>query len=183
MSRLVRIALLVAPVTVLAAPAGAQYRNVRNSSDGALIIPHVPQTMAALAVRFGGDLQLSQKQLDSIEAVRQRQDAANAPWIRSLDSLRNGPRPVNPLDLSQEQRELMARRRASLKAALDAMNATNDAARQQVLGVLTPDQRQKAARLESDAQKFARAETERRADEGYYRRRGAYDQLKLLPED
>lgn len=183
MSRLLRLSLLAVPAVLLAAPAGAQYRAVRSSSDGALIIPHVPQTMAALVVRYGGDLQISQVQLDSILAVRQRQDSANAPWIRSLDSLRYGPRPVNPLDLSPEQRELVAARRASLKAALDAMNATNEAARLQVLAVLTPDQQQKATELENEAQRFARAETERRADEGYYRRRGTYDQLRLLPED
>jgi hypothetical protein len=90
---------------------------------------------------------------------------------------------VNPLDLSQEQRELLAAQRASLKAAMDALRATNDAARQQVMAVLTPDQQRKAAQLESDAQELARAETERRADEGYYGRRGMYDQLVLLPED
>jgi hypothetical protein len=183
MSRLVKLALAVAPVVLLATPAWAQYRNVRSTRDGALVIPHVPQTVATLAIRFGGDLQLSQTQLDSIQAVRQRQDSANAPWLRSLDSLRNGPRPVNPLDLSQEQRELQAKRRASLEAALKALQATNDAARLQVMAVLTPDQQQKAARLESDAQKFARAVTERRADEGFYGRRGAYDQLDLAPED
>jgi hypothetical protein len=182
MSRLARLSLLLAPVACLALPAGAQYRAVRGS-DEALVIPHVPPTLAALAVRFGGDLQLSQVQLDSILSVRQRQDSANAPWLRSLDSLRNGPRPVNPLDLSQEQRELLAARRASLKAALDALHATNDAARLQVMAVLSPDQQQKAQELERAAQRYARAETERRADEAAYRRRGAYDQLRLWPED
>lgn len=181
MSRLVRLSL----IALLAAPAvaGAQYRNVRNSRDGALVIPRVALPVAALAVRFGGDLQLSQVQLDSIMAVRQRQDSANAPWLRTLDSLRNGPRPVNPLDLSQEQREQLAAQRASLQAAMDALRATDDAARQQVMAVLTPDQQRKAAQLERDAQELARAETERRADEGYYGRRGMYDQLVLLPED
>ena len=181
MSRLVRLSL----IALFAAPtvAGAQYRAVRNSRDGALVIPRVAPSVATLAVRYGGDLQLSQAQLDSIMAVRQRQDSANAPWLRALDSLRDGPRPVNPYDLSQEQREMLARQRATLKAAMDAMHATNDAARLQVMAVLTPDQQHKAAQLESDAQKLARAETERRADEGYYGRSGTYDQLVLLPED
>jgi DNA-binding MarR family transcriptional regulator len=181
MSRLVSLSL----IAFLAAPAvaGAQYRNVRNSRDGALVIPRVAPAVAALAVRYGGDLQLSQVQLDSIMAVRQRQDSANAPWLRTLDSLRNGPHPVNPLDLSQEQREMLAKQRATLATALDAMRATNEAARRQVMAVLTPDQQRKAAQLESDAQELARAETERRADQGYYGRRGTYDQLVLLPED
>jgi hypothetical protein len=181
MSRLVRLSL----IAFLAAPAvaGAQYHNVRNSRDGALVSPRVAPSVATLAVRYGGDLQLSQSQLDSIEAVRQRQDSANAPWLRTLDSLRNGPRPVNPYDLSQEQREMLAKQRATLQAAMEALRTTNDHARLQVMAVLTPDQQQKAARLESEAQKLARAETERRADEGYYGRRGMYDQLLPIPED
>lgn len=177
----------IAVVTVLAAlPAGAQYGGRGGSRQNAsLVIPHVAPSVAALAIRYGGDLQLSQKQLDSIEAVRQRQDSANAPWLRSLDSLRNGPRPVNPLDVSQEQRELMAKRRAAVNAAMDAIRATNAEARTQVMAVLDPDQQAKAARLENDAQKFARAQSERRAEQGYYGRRrgGMNDQSNRSPED
>ena len=75
---------------------------------------------------------------------------------------------MNPLDLSQEQRELVEARRASLKTAMDAMQATNDAARLQVMAVLTPDQQQKAAHLENDAEKLARAQSQRRSPDGFY---------------
>jgi len=186
MRHLVRLSALAASAALLAVPAGAQYGGRRGSSsqNAALVIPRVAPSIAALAVRYGGDLQLSQTQLDAIQSVRQRQDSANAPWLRTLDSLRNGPRPVNPLDLSQEQRELLAAHRVAVTTAMDAMHATNAAARQQVMAVLTPDQQGKAARLENDAQKLARAETQRRSDEGYYGRRrgGMNDRMILTPE-
>lgn len=185
MFRSISFSLVLAPAMLLAAVpsgAGAQYRNARSARGGALVVPHLPPTIATLAVRYGGDLQLSQQQLDSIQVVRQRQDSANAPWLRSLDSLRNGPRPVNPLDLSPEQREQLTARRASVEAAMNAMRATNEEARRQVMAMLTPGQQQKAAQLETDAEKLARAETQRRADEGNYRRGGMYDQQQFLTE-
>jgi hypothetical protein len=173
MRHLVRLSVLAASVVALAAPAYAQYGGRRGSygQDASLDIPRIASSVAALAVRYGGDLQLSQTQLDAIVAVQQRQDSANAPWLRALDSLRNGPRPVNPLDLSQEQREQLEARRAAVKAATDAMRETNAEARQQVMAVLTPDQQGKAAQLENHAQKLARADSQRRSDEGAYRRR------------
>lgn len=169
MRHIASIVTIAASAVLLATPAHAQYGGRRGSSgqDASLIIPHVAASVAAIAVRYGGDLQLSQAQLDSIMSVRQRQDSANAPWLRSLDSLRNGPRPANPRDLSQEQREILAARRAAVKAAMDAIGAANAQARQQVMAVLSTDQQRKAARLENDAQKLARAETRRRAEQDY----------------
>jgi len=185
MRHLARLSLLAASALVLAVPAGAQYGRVPSRQGAGLEIPRVAPSVAALAVRYGGDLQLSQAQLDSIQAVRQRQDSANAPWLRTLDSLRNGPRPVNPLDVSQEQRELMAARRATLTAALDAMRATNAEARTQVMAVLTPDQQRKAAELETHAQELARVQSQRRANDSYrgQRRGGMNERPVPLPED
>jgi multidrug efflux pump subunit AcrA (membrane-fusion protein) len=174
MRHLASVVTLAATAALLAAPATAyaQYggRGGSYGQDASLTIPHIAPSVAALAMRYGGDLQLSQAQLDSISSVRLRQDSANAPWLRTLDSLRNGPRPANPRDLSQEQRELLVARRAAVKAAVEALDATNAQARQQVMAVLTPDQQGKAAQLENAALKLARAQTQRRADEGYYRR-------------
>jgi hypothetical protein len=187
MRYLASVVSLAASAVLLAAPARAQYggRGGSYGQDAGLTVPRVAQSVASLAVRFGGDLQLSQVQLESIIAVRQRQDSANAPWLRTLDSLRNGPRPVNPRDLSQEQRELLVARRAAVKSALDAIRTTDDLARQQVMAVLTPDQRGKAAQLEEGAVRLARAQTQRRVDEGYYRRRSGdmNEQREPIPED
>ena len=188
MRHLVRFAILGLSIALLAAPAGAQYTTGGGSygaysHDPSLDVPAVAPGVASLVVRYGGALQLSQKQLDAIEAVRQRQDSANTPWLRKLDSLRNGPRPVNPLDLSQEQREQVAAQRAAIKAALDAMHTVNADARSRVMGVLTPDQQAKADRLEHDAQEIARARGQDQPSyqrDGYGRRRGD-QQLKLAP--
>jgi DNA-binding MarR family transcriptional regulator len=185
MHHLARLSALAASALMLAVPAGAQYGRMPSRQGAGLDIPRVAPSVAALAVRYGGDLQLSQTQLDSIQVVRQRQDSLNAPWLRTLDSLRNGPRPVNPLDLSQEQRELMAARRATLTAALDAMRATNADARTKVMAVLTPDQQRKAAELENHAQELARVQSQRRADDPYrgQRRGDMNERIALLPED
>ena len=63
---------------------------------------------------------------------------------------------------------MIARRRAAVTAAMDAMRETNAEARQQVMAVLTPDQQQKAAHLENDAEKLARAQSQRRSPDGFY---------------
>jgi hypothetical protein len=186
MRHLVRLFAVAVPVALLAVPAGAQYgaRQYAYAHDPSLDVPYVAQSVAALAVRFGGDLQLSQHQLDVIESVRQRHDAARAPFLRTLDSLRNGPRPVNPLDLSQEQREAIARQKAAMKTALDSLHRADADARTQVMAVLTPDQQAKASRLESDARRVARARTERLADEGVYGGGdSSWNRMRSLPEN
>jgi len=61
------------------------------------------------------------------------------------------------------------------------LRETNADARQRVMAVLTPDQQGKAAQLENDAQKLARAETQQRADESYSRRRRGDMNQRLLP--
>jgi hypothetical protein len=186
MRHLARLFALAVPVALLAAPAGAQYgaRQYAYAHDPSLDVPYVAQSVAALAVRFGGDLQLSQHQLDVIQSVRQHQDSVSAPFLRTLDSLRNGPRPVNPLDLSQEQRESIAQQKAATKAALDALHHADTEARAQVMAILTPDQQAKASRLESDARRVARARTERLADEAVYSGGGgSWNRLRSLPEN
>lgn len=183
MRHLVRLSVLGLSVALLAAPASAQYVSTDGggyygggySHDPSLDVPHVAPGMASLVVRYGGALQISQKQLEVIQAIAQRQDSANAPWLRKLDSLRNGPRPVNPLDLSQEQREQVNAQRAAIKAALSALHVVDADARANVMAVLTPDQQAKAGQLEHDAQEIARARTEnqdRYQVDGYGRRRG-----------
>lgn len=188
MRHLVRLSLLGLSLALLAAPAGAQYGggSYRGSysHDPSLDVPHVAPGVASLVVRYGGDLQLSQSQLEAIEAIRRHQDSASAPLLRTLDSLRNGPRPVNPLDLSQEQREAIAAQRAAVKTALDALGAVNAEARMKVMAVLTPDQQGKTGQLEHAAQELARAQGE---DERPYRveygdqRRGGRQRMVTAP--
>ena len=166
MRRLVRLSLLGLSLALLAAPAGAQYGGGSYSHDPSLDVPHVAPGVASLVVRYGGDLQLSQTQLEAIEAIRKYQDSASAPLLRTLDSLRNGPRPVNPLDVSQEQRDAIAAQRAAVKTAMEALRVINADARMKVMAVLTPDQQGKTGQLEHAAQELARAQGE---DERPYR--------------
>lgn len=162
-----------------AVPAGAQYGVRRTSgADRALLASAEPApvapTIAALVIRYGGDLQLSDRQLTRIQSIRLAQDSANRPWTNKLDSLRNGPRPVNPNDLSQEQRDNIAARAAAVSAASAAMRETNAGARKAVMDALDPGQRKKADTLEKEARRATRDEAERRGQDAYGRgdRRG-----------
>ena len=180
--------LLVSCLVAAALPASAQYgggggaRGGRARAQAATAEPpRIPPTVAALVLEHGGDLQLSESQLALVESVRRTQDSANRPWLQRLDSLRNGPRPVNPADLSQEQRDEMARRRADVAAAVAGMREANAEARQRVMAALNPDQQQKAAALEAEAQKKARDDGPRQAEAyGGGRRRGG---MGRSPED
>lgn len=187
MRHIVRLSLLGCSVALLATPAFAQYGGGMYGGsyihDPSLDVPHVAPGVASLVVRYGGDLQLSQKQLDAIEAVRRQQDSASKPWLRALDSLRNGPRPVNPLDLSQEQREAIAAQKAAVKTALEALRDVNTEARTKVMAVLTPDQQGKTGQLEHAAQELARARSEDPRpwqDEYGGRRRGGQQRLVTI---
>jgi hypothetical protein len=166
MNQSARPAILFALVLISAAPLQAQYgggggRRARNARTDAASAepPRIAPTVAALVLEHGTDMQLSEKQIALITSIRQTQDSANRPWLLKLDSLRNGPRPVNPNDLSQEQRDDMAARREAVAAALDGMREANAEARQGVMAALSPDQQVKAAVLESDAQKKAREQS------------------------
>jgi hypothetical protein len=185
--------LLVTALFVAATPASAQYgggRGGRRGGEEPSQLPaastdpvRVAPTVAALVLAHGGDLQLSETQLARIESIRQVQDSANRPWMARLDSLRGGPRPVNPRDLSQEQRDAMAARRAAVADAMTGMRETNAEARQQVMAALNPDQQQKAAVLEGDAQKKTRDEAPRRPSEGFGGGRRGGGGMGRPPED
>jgi len=180
------LSLIALSLALGASPAAAQYagRAGAYEQDPAFMVPRVAPGVAGLVVRHGGDLQLSQKQLDAIEVIRQHQDSVSEPWLRTLDSLRNGPRPVNPRDLSQEQREALARQQAAVKTALTAIHEANAEARAKVMAILTLDQQQKAGQLENAAKELARARSEERPlyddGSGYQRRRNG-PPLTLFP--
>jgi hypothetical protein len=83
--------------------------------------------------------------------------------------------PVNPNDLSQEQREEIAARRSAIAAVMEGMRETNALARQRAMAILSAEQQEKAAELENDARKKAdedRARRGRSAGMGEGRRGG-----------
>ena len=125
--------------------------------------PPLPPTVAALVLDHADDFRLSERQRAVLESVRRAQDSANAPWLAKLDSLRPTRQPANGMgDLSQEQRDEMAARRAAVSLVMDGMHEHNVAARQKVMDVLDADQQQRAAELEEDARRKAEDGARRR---------------------
>lgn len=153
---------MVAVVPPAAAQYGAGARRASVVGTPAVGTSRAQPTLAALVIRRGGDLQLSERQLAVIDSIRMVQDSADRPWWQRLDSLRNGPRPVNPRDLSQEQRELQAARRTAVADAVAAMQRTDAQAHQAVMQALDATQRRKASVLEDEVRNARRDADERR---------------------
>lgn len=179
--RSLRFALLA--VAVVAPVASAQFGGGRgadrsqNVQDLLALPPWIPPGVAALVLSHASDFALADSQRVALEAIRQTQDSANRPWLAQLESLRPTSQPLNPRDLSQEQRDEIETRRTKIAAVLDGMRETNALARQRTMAVLSPAQQQRAAELENDARKKADEERERRGrfaadDQDGGRRRG-----------
>ena len=151
----VLIAVTVAPL------ASAQYRpKGSDRPEDALALPPRPVPgVAALALQHASELALVDSQRVVLDSIRVAQESANQPWIAALDSLRPTRVPANPLDLSQEQRDEIEARRKAIGTVLEAMRETDTRARQRAMAILSPEQQERATKLEKEARK--RAEEER----------------------
>jgi len=161
------VALLAVAVTAPSSMAqygrrGGERAEPQNAQDLLALPPWIPPGVAALVLTHASDFSLADSQRVALESIRQFQDSANRPWLARLDSLRPTSQPLNPKDLSQEQREEIAARRTAIAAVLNGMRETNALARQRTMAVLSPEQQQRAAELENDARKQADQERERR---------------------
>jgi hypothetical protein len=136
----------------------------------------MPMSAAAIALAHSADLSLVEGQRSSLEAIRRSVDSANAPLRSQLDSLRPSQRPVNSRDMSDEQREQMRARRASVNAVIARMRENAAASRERTFAVLSPEQRVRVEALEAEARKRADEDLNRvgRSDDadGAMRRRG-----------
>jgi hypothetical protein len=178
-----RLLVALLAVAVTASPSSAQFgrrgggrAEPQNAQDLLALPPWIPPGVAALVLGHAADFALADSQRVVLESIRHTQDSANRPWIARLDSLRPTSQPLNPKDLSQEQRDEIAARRTAIAAVLDGMRETNALARQRTMAILSPEQQQRAAELENDARKQADQERERRGrfatQGGDMRRRG-----------
>jgi hypothetical protein len=172
-------------VALSATAASAQYRprSTPRPEDALALPPRPTPGAAALVLEHAADFALGDSQRVVLESIRRAQDSANRPWLARLDSLRPTRRPVNPNDLSQEQRDEIEARRAAIRVIMDAMREMNALARQRTMAVLSPAQQQRAAELENDARKQMDEERARRgrdAGEGERRRGGG---MGRPPED
>jgi Spy/CpxP family protein refolding chaperone len=176
-----------AATLALSLSAGAQYaarRSPTSLEEAIAEPPRIAPGVAALALEHANELALADSQRVLLESIRRAQDSANRPFITKLEALRPTSRPANPNDLSQEQRDEIEARRKAIDAILHDMHDGDAMARWRAMAVLTPEQQEKAAKLEEDAKKRAEEERTRRARSGYVGegRRGG-DRLDRAPED
>ena len=141
--------------------------------------PIVPVNVARSVIEHERDMALSDSQRTQIVVIQRRLDSTTAPMLKKLDSLRPSWRPAGGLnDLSQEQRDQLVTLRAAQAAVIDSLSPTFAKAREQVMSVLRPEQRERAAKFERDARKRAQERAKRELESretmeaGSGRRRG-----------
>ena len=176
-----RVAALSAFVLVVL-PSVAMGQGVRrdNSPFAGKPAPTAPVSVAkAILAHDNKDMALSDSQRVQLALIQRRLDSASAPLMRRLDSLRPTWRPAGGLgDLSQEQRDELIARRTAQTAVIDSLTPTFVKAREQVMAVLRPEQKERAAKLEKEARKRAEEAARRQLETrdvfegGGQRRRG-----------
>ncbi|HEY2067289.1 MAG TPA: Spy/CpxP family protein refolding chaperone [Gemmatimonadaceae bacterium] len=185
---LLRSALAAGVATfALSAAASAQYvtRRATTSLEEAIAEPpRIAPGVAQLALEHANELALADSQRVLLETIRRSQDSVNRPFAAQLEALRPTHRPANPNDLSKEQVDEIEARRKAIAAIMQSMHDPNAMLRWRAMAVLTPEQQEKAAKLEEDAQQRVDEERTRRARAGYVGegRRGE-DRMSRAQED
>ena len=140
--------------------------------------PIVPVNVARTVIEHEHDMALTDSQRTQIVLIQRRLDSAAAPLLKRIDSLKPTWRPAGGInDLSPEQRDQLVALRKAQFAVIDSLTPTYAKARDQVMTVLNPEQRDRAAKLEKNerkrAEEMAKKELEGpRQMEDYGRRRG-----------
>lgn len=140
--------------------------------------PVVPVNVARAVIEHEQDMALTDSQRTQIVLIQRRLDSTAAPLLKKIDSLKPTWRPAGGInDLSPEQRDQLVALRTAQFAVIDSLAPTFAKAREQVMTVLNPEQRERAVKLEKSARKraeeMARKELESpRPREDYGRRRG-----------
>ena len=181
---------VAAGVATLAISAGAsaQYATRRPTmplEEAIAEPPRIAPGIAQLALEHASELALADSQRVLLETIRRSQDSVNRPFAAQLEALRPTHRPANPNDLSQEQRDEIETRRKAIGAIMQNVHDSNALLRWRAMAVLTPEQQERAAKLEEDAQQRADEERTRRARGAYFGegRRSEDRNITLAPED
>jgi hypothetical protein len=182
MPRSIRCVATVAALALVLSPSlatGQMPVRRDNSPFAGKPVPVAPVNVARAVIEHERDMALSDSQRTEIVLIQRRLDSTTAPMLRKLDSLRPSWRPAGGLnDLSQEQRDQLVSLRAAQVAVIDSLSPTFAKAREQVMSVLRPEQKDRAAKYEKDARKRAEEQAKRELetrepmDGGYGRRRG-----------
>jgi Spy/CpxP family protein refolding chaperone len=180
MSRSNRSVTAVAALALVLLPslASGQYVHRDNNPFSGKPAPVVPVNVARTVIEHEHDMELSDSQRSQITLIGRRLDSAAAPFLRKIDSLKPTWRPAGGInDLSPEQRDQLVALRKAQFAVIDSLTPSFAEAREQVMTMLNPEQRERAEKLEKNARKraeeMAKKELEgQRPREDYGRRRG-----------
>jgi hypothetical protein len=180
MSRSNRSVTAVAALALVLLPslASGQYVHRDNNPFSGKPAPVVPVNVARTVIEHEHDMELSDSQRSEITLIGRRLDSAAAPFLRKIDSLKPTWRPAGGInDLSPEQRDQLVALRKAQFAVIDSLTPSFAKAREQVMTMLNPEQRERAEKLEKNARKraeeMAKKELEgQRPREDYGRRRG-----------
>jgi hypothetical protein len=140
--------------------------------------PVVPVNVARTVIEHQQDLELTDSQRTQIVLIQRRLDSTAAPLLKKIDSLKPTWRPAGGInDLSPDQREQLVALRKAQFEVIDSLTPSFTKAREQVMTVLNPEQRERAAKLEKNerkrAEEMAKKELEgQRPMQDYGRRRG-----------
>ena len=179
MSRSNRSVATVAMLALALLPslAAGQYVRHDNNPFSGKPAPIVPVNVARTVIEHEHDMALTDSQRTQITLIQRRLDSTAAPLLRKIDSLKPTWRPAGGInDLSPDQREQLIALRAAQFAVVDSLTPTFARARDQVMAVLNPEQRERAAKLEKNerkrAEEMAKKELESPRQREDYGRRG-----------
>ena len=140
--------------------------------------PVAPVNVARTVIEHEQDLALTDSQRTEIVLIQHQLDSAAGPLLKKIDSLKPTWRPAGGInDLSPEQREQLVSLRRAQFEVIDSLTPAFAKARDRVMTVLTPEQRDRAAKLEKNARKRAEETAKKELEsprqvEEYGRRRG-----------
>jgi hypothetical protein len=172
------VTLATLALVLLPSIAMGQYVHRDNNPFAGKAVPVVPVNVARAVIEHEGDMALTDSQRTQIILIGRRLDSTAAPLLKKIDSLKPTWRPAGGInDLSPEQRDQLVALRKAQFAVIDSLTPAFAKAREQVMTVLDPEQRERAEKLEKNARKraeeMAKKELESpRPREDYGRRRG-----------
>jgi hypothetical protein len=143
-------------LVLLPSLAMGQYLRRDNNPFSGKPAPVAPVNVARTVIEHEQDFALTDSQRTQIVLIQRQLDSAAAPYLKKIDSLKPSWRPAGGInDLSPEQREQLVSLRKAQFEVIDSLTPTFAKAREQVMTVLTPEQRDRAAKLEKNARKRA----------------------------
>ena len=172
------VAVATLALVLIPSLAMGQYVRRDNNPFAGKPAPIVPVNVARLVIEHERDIALSDSQRTQITLIQRRLDSTTAPLLKRIDSLRPTWRPAGGInDLSQEQRQQLVAVRAAQAAVVDSLTPTFAKAREQVMSLLLPEQRERTEKLEKKERKRAEEMAKKELEgpqqlEGYGRRRG-----------